>query len=66
MGQTGREIWALAFVVRTSGAAWDDVACTNVAMKSKRAIKAIGEAAKDSNNLCNSLVITALAQEAEI
>lgn len=55
----------LAFVAQTSGAAWGDIAHTNVSMKSKKAIKAIGDAAKDSNYLCNSLMIKALAQEAE-
>lgn len=48
------------------GAAWSGIAHKNVAMKSKRAIKAIGDAAKDSNNLCNSLVIKALVHEAEV
>lgn len=66
MGQTGREIRALSFVAQTWGAAWGDIAHTNVAMKSKRAIKATGDAAKDGNNLCNSLMIKALAQEVEV
>lgn len=48
------------------GAAWGDTAHTNVATKSKRTLKAIGGAAKGSNNLCNSLTIKALAQEAEV
>lgn len=56
----------LAFIAQTVGAAWGDIAHKNVAMKSKRAIKAIGDAAKDSNNLCNSLVIKALVHEAEV
>lgn len=36
----------LSFVAQIPGAAWGDIAHTNVAMKSKRTVKTIGGAGK--------------------